>query len=80
MKSIQRVFIKIRDRNPLWSDLICFAETVKGRSFTRPTITRHFKNLVNKDDYYSKDKNTILRQFHALSLSEKTLEHSDFKA
>lgn len=71
MKSIQRVFNKIRKENPHWSDYICFTETIMGRKFSRQIITRHFNKLVDKDDYDKKDKKSLLEQLFKLSQGKK---------
>ncbi len=73
MRSIERVFNKVRKENPYLSDYICFAEAVEGRNFSRQTIARYFNKLVDKDDYDSKDKKELLQQLFELSQgSEKS--------
>jgi hypothetical protein len=67
MRSLERVFNKIKQENHLWSDYICFAETVKGRKFSRQIIARYFNRLVNKDDYVKRDKKPLLKQLSELS-------------
>ncbi len=71
MKSIQRVFNKIRKENPYLSDYICFAETIEGKKFSKQTIVRHFNKLVSKDDYDEKDKKSLLEQLFKLSQGKK---------
>jgi hypothetical protein len=56
MKSVRRVFNRIRSENPYWSDYICFAEAVRGRKFSRKTIIRNFNSLVDKKDYARSEK------------------------
>jgi len=34
MRSLKRVFNRIRCENPYWSDYTCFAEAVRGRKFS----------------------------------------------
>ena len=73
MRSIERVFNKVRKENPYLSDYICFAEAMEGRKFSRQTIARYFNKLVDKDDYDSKDKKELLQQLFELSQgSEKS--------
>lgn len=73
MKSIERIFNKVRKENPYLSDYLCFAEAVEGRNFSRQTIARYFNKLVDKDDYDSKDKKELLQQLFELSQgSEKS--------
>jgi hypothetical protein len=60
MRSLRRVFNKIRSENPYWSDYICFAEAVRGRNFSRKTIIRNFNSLVDKEDYIKSEKKEII--------------------
>jgi hypothetical protein len=69
MKSLKRVFDKVRESNPLWSDYICFAEAVRGKKFSRKTIFGHFNSLVDKSDYAKSEKKDILRFLAELSKS-----------
>lgn len=76
MRSVVRVFNKIKRLNPYWSDYICFAESIKGREFNRPTITRHFNRLVSKEDYEIKDRKRIVD--FLVRLSKKGAEEGVF--
>jgi hypothetical protein len=60
MKSLKRVFNRIRSENPFWSDYTCFAEAVRGRKFSRKTIIRNFNSLVDKEDYAKNEKKEII--------------------
>ena len=60
MRSVKRVFNKIKSRNPYWSDYICFAETVRGRKFSRKTILRNFNSLIDKEEYEKSEKKEII--------------------
>ena len=71
MRSLERVFNKTKQENPLWSDYICFAETVKERIFSRQTISQYFNRLVDKDEYIKKDKKTLLKQLSELTQGDK---------
>ena len=71
MRSIERVFNKVRKENPYLSDYICFAEAVEGRNFSRQTIARYFNKLVDKDDYNSKEKKELLQHLFKLSQGNK---------
>jgi hypothetical protein len=50
MKSVKRIFNKMKSENPYWSDYTCFAEAVYGRKFSKKTIIRNFNSLVNKEE------------------------------
>lgn len=70
MKSLERNFVKIIDKNPHWSTYTCFAEAVKGKNFGKETIRRWFNKLVDKDDYHPSEKKAIL--FFLLEISSAT--------
>jgi hypothetical protein len=71
MRSLERVFNKIKQENPLWSDYICFSETVKARKFSRQTISQYFNRLVDKNEYIKKDKKTLLKQLSELAQGDR---------
>jgi hypothetical protein len=60
MKSLKRVFNRIRSENPYWSDYTCFAEAVCGRKFSKKTIIRNFNSLVDKEDYAKSEKKEVI--------------------
>lgn len=67
MKSLERRFKNIVDKNPFWSSLVCFTEAVKGQGFGRQTIHRWFQKLVEKEDYCLGDKKDVLAHAEELS-------------
>jgi hypothetical protein len=67
MRSLKRVFNKIKSENPYWSDYTCFAEAVRGRKFSRKTIIRNFNSLVDKEDYAKNEKREIIEHLVELS-------------
>lgn len=67
MKSLERRFKNITDRNPLWSSYVCFAESVKGERFSKQAISRWFSKLVEKSDYEKNSKKGILDHLWHLS-------------
>jgi hypothetical protein len=69
MRSLKGVFNKVREKNPFWSDYICFAEAVRGKKFSRKTIFRHFNSLVDRNDYAKGEKKKILKFLLELSKS-----------
>lgn len=66
MNSIDQRFLGIQRKNEDWSSYICFVETVRGRSYTKRTITEWFKKLVEEADYTSKDKRAVLGFLYTL--------------
>lgn len=69
MKSLERRFQAIRERNPYWGDLICFSEAVARQNFQPQIVARWFNQLVDKNDYLPRDKKDILIQLNNLSKS-----------
>jgi predicted Ser/Thr protein kinase len=67
MRSLKRIFNKIRSENPYWSDYTCFAEAVRGRKFSKKTIIRNFNSLVDKEDYEKNEKKEIIEHLMELS-------------
>lgn len=76
MKSIERNFNNISEKNPLWSTHTCFAKAVTGGNFTKYTLNRWFNKLVDKDDYAIEDKQDVLKYLQVLS-SYSFLEAED---
>ncbi|OGI25785.1 MAG: hypothetical protein A3J76_01000 [Candidatus Moranbacteria bacterium RBG_13_45_13] len=74
MKSLERRFNNIAERNPFWSSHICFAEAVKGQKFSRQIIHRWFQKLVDKDDYARSDKRAVLAHLENLTSLLRTTE------
>jgi hypothetical protein len=67
MRSLKRVFNRIRGENPYWSDYTCFAEAVRGREFSKKTIIRNFNSLVDKENYAKNEKREIIEHLVRLS-------------
>ena len=67
MKSLERRFRNIAEKNPSLSSYVCFAKTIKGQGFNKQTIHRWFQKLVNKDDYAKKEKRAVLAHLDNLS-------------
>lgn len=71
MRSLKARFKRISQKNPYWSDYICFAESVDGQKFSQSTISYWFKQLVDKEEYDPKNRNNLIRQLFALSNTEE---------
>ena len=67
MKSLERRFRNILNKNPFWSSYICFAVAVTKQKFTKATISHWFNRLVDKNDYSKKEKKGILKHLCNLS-------------
>lgn len=74
MKSLERRFKRIAERNLYWSSYLCFAEAVNRQEFITSTVHRWFHKLVDKDDYARGDKRTVLEHLDKLSTSLRTTE------
>lgn len=59
MKSLERRYCNIVQKNPGWSSYICFAEAVTNQNFNRKAIKYWFNKLVEKADYDRSDKKAI---------------------
>jgi len=66
MRSIERRFNKIQEKNPIWSSHTCFAEAIKEQGFSREMIHEWFNKLVDKDDYAKKEKKAVLAHLEKL--------------
>jgi hypothetical protein len=67
MRSLKRIFNRIRSENPYWSDYTCFAEAVRGRKFSKKTIIRNFNSLVDKENYEKNEKREIIEHLVEIS-------------
>ncbi|MGI6347618.1 MAG: hypothetical protein ACOXZ1_00235 [Patescibacteria group bacterium] len=72
MKSIQRRFKNIQEKNPYWSSMTCFNEAIKEQGFSKKNIYYWFSRLVDKKDYSKSDKKEILS--FLLKLSKRAEE------
>lgn len=76
MKSIQRRFKNIEEKNTYWSSYICFAEAITKQGFNKQTIHRWFQKLVDKEDYARNEKRAVLQHTENLSTILKTTKIS----
>ena len=76
MRSIERRFKKIAEKNPVWSSYICFAEAIKNQYFSKQSMSRWFNKLVEKDDYAKGEKRGILKYLMELSNPPKTTKNN----
>ena len=60
MRSIERRYKRIVNKNPDLSSFICFVETVKGQGFYKSSVRSWFDKLVDKQDYRRAEKEDIL--------------------
>ena len=67
MRSIERKFNYTQRKNPHWSTFTCFANTVRGKKFSKDRIRRFFKKLVNKEEYAENEKGQILRYLYDIT-------------
>ncbi|HBM45640.1 MAG: hypothetical protein UT05_C0004G0058 [Parcubacteria group bacterium GW2011_GWF2_38_76] len=74
MKSLQRRFNNIAEKNPNLSSYAYFVRTIKGQRFNKQTTHRWFQKLVDKDDYVKKEKRAVLAHLDNLSDPLRTTE------
>lgn len=57
----------MQKRNPYWSSYICFSGAISKQGFSRQTIHRWFRKLVDKDDYTRDEAKALLQYLRRLS-------------
>ncbi len=67
MRSLKRVFEKLKMENPNWSDYTCFSYAISGKGFSKKIISRYFNKLVDKGDYSRGEKKDVLERLFWLS-------------
>jgi hypothetical protein len=75
MKSLERRFKNIQERNVFWSTYLCFAEAVKAQNFGKQAISRWFNKLVGKDEFASGEKKEVLSFLETLSKPVRATEN-----
>jgi hypothetical protein len=70
MRSIERRFSNLQNKQPKRSSLINFSSAIKAQKFNVEMIRRWFKKLVEKSDYEASDKRVIFKHLVALSWPE----------
>lgn len=63
---IKNRFESIQKKNPLYSSYTSFALAVKGMPISGMKLGELFDELVEKDDYAKKDRETILMHLQTL--------------
>lgn len=66
MKSIERTFDAIKERNPYLGTYVIFAETVKQTQPNYRILKLWFSKLVDKADYFSSEKTQLLSHLKSL--------------
>ncbi|MCX6747416.1 MAG: hypothetical protein NTW98_00490 [Candidatus Nomurabacteria bacterium] len=70
MRSIEKSFKHTQVKNPYWSTFTCYANAVKGRSFSKDSIQRNFNKLVDKNDYAKDERVQILTYLYDITKNE----------
>jgi hypothetical protein len=79
MRSLKRVFEKLKRGDPNWSDYTCFSYAISGKGFSKKIISRYFNKLVDKGDYQREEKKEVLERLFWLSQrTESRPEESRF--
>jgi len=61
MRSIERRYRNIAEKNPESTSYICFARAIVGQGFCYERIKEWFNKLVDKEDYAQDEKRIILQ-------------------
>lgn len=69
MKSLERRFKLVEEKNPFLGSYVCFAKTIEGQKFSRPVISRWFNKVVEKGDYSKSDTRRLIENLATLSNS-----------
>jgi len=72
MKSLERRFRSIVEKNPSFSSYLCFSKAIEGQGFNKQTIHRWFQKLVDKEDYEKSEKRAVLGHLDNLSNTLRT--------
>ncbi len=65
MKSIERRFLALQQKQTEHSSFINFGRAVEGGRFKQEAVRRWFKKLVDRDDYDPADKRALLRYLNS---------------
>ena len=74
MRSIERRFNYMREKNLRLSSFVCFSKAIYGQSFSSSMIHRWFSKLIDPDDYSKSEKREILRYLDDIVKASRTTE------
>jgi hypothetical protein len=60
MRSIEKRYKTIQQNYPQMSDYLSLKYAVKSQNFTRRIISEHFRKLVDKDEYSSEVRQSLI--------------------
>lgn len=66
MKSIERAFNVIQEKNPFWSSYVAFGKTVEQEQPNYRILKQWFIKLVDKNDYVRSEKTQLLTHLKSL--------------
>jgi hypothetical protein len=64
MEEIERRFNYVQRKNPHWSTFTCFANTIRGKYFSKKRIQVGFDEFVDKNEYAKNEKWQILKYLY----------------
>jgi len=70
MNRINRAFLKLKEKQTSWGDVIILNTCVTGKCYEKMAIGKAFKALVNKDDYDAEDYDELLDFAYSLTCEE----------
>lgn len=75
MKNIKAKFWILQKKNVGHGAYISLVGAVKGRGYTRDTISRNFTELIPKDEYANRDRETLIDHLMAHTQDVGAEEH-----
>jgi hypothetical protein len=63
MKNIKALFLKQQEKNPLWGDYVCLVEAVRGKKFSRYSLTEALRELVPEISSFQKSEKILYLDF-----------------
>jgi hypothetical protein len=77
MRSVSNRFKDIEKKNPGLSSLMVFAGAVRKQNYSKKTIQTWFNKLVDKKDYKTYAKKTMLEHCFSLSDTDKVEKEAE---
>ena len=81
MRSIKRRFEQVQKTEPGRSSYTSFAKAISKQGFTKRVLSYWFNKLVDKDDYQSAEKRSLVEHLcHLSKLSEDSTKMTEITA
>ena len=60
MRSIERSYKKITNKNPNLGTYLCLAQVVKNSKYSRKSLVKAFKKFMPKDEYAKSEQKELI--------------------